>query len=182
VEAALLEVPGVREAVVLAHGSGPEERRLVAYVVPKAGANLGPQGLRRALGQALSPHMVPHSFAVLERLPRTASGKVDRGALPPAPQRRPDLDTPHAAPRGPVEMRLADIWALALDLDTVGIHDPFLDLGGDSLAAMRIAARVTETWQASVAMTELLSAVTVAEMAALLEAPPGADACQATGR
>jgi acyl carrier protein len=70
-------------------------------------------------------------------------------------------------------MRLADIWALALDLDTVGIHDPFLDLGGDSLAAMRIAARVTETWQASVAMTELLSAVTVAEMAALLEAPPG---------
>ena len=174
VEAALLDVRGVREAVAVPHGAGPEERRIAAYVVPETGASLGPQGLRRALEAVLPPHMVPRSFSLLERLPRTASGKVDRSALLPPPGSRPDLETPHAVPRNPAETRLAEIWAVSLGLDTVGIHDPFLDLGGDSLAAMRIAARVAEAGWPSVTMTDLLSAVTVAEMATLLEEPPRA--------
>ena len=168
VEAALLEVDGVREAVVVAHGSGPEERRLLAYVAPRPPAAPGPEALRRALSGTLPAHMVPRIFVSLDALPRTGSGKVARGALPPPARSRPDLDTRYAPPRDELERWLADAWATVLDLDAVGIDDRFLDLGGDSLAAMRIASQVLARWSMDLSPAVVLEAATVAEMTAVV--------------
>ena len=165
VEAALLELDGVREAAVVAHGSGPGERRLVAYVAPAAGA---PEQLRRALSAALAAHMVPQAFVFLDALPRTASGKVDRGQLSPPGSARPDLATPFTPPRDEIESVLAAVWATVLDLEVVGIDDHFLDLGGDSLAAMRVAALVMQATNVEVSIGALLATPTVAEMAAVV--------------
>ena len=165
VEAALLELDGVREAAVVAHGSGPDERRLVAYVAPAAG---GPEPLRRALSAALPAHMVPQVFVCLDALPRTASGKVDRHALPPPGRTRPAVATPFAPPRDEIERLIAGVWATVLDLEEVGIDDQFLELGGDSLAAMRVAARVTQVARVELPMSALLETATVAEMATVV--------------
>jgi acyl-coenzyme A synthetase/AMP-(fatty) acid ligase/acyl carrier protein len=165
VEAALLEVDGIREAVVVVLGSGSDERRLVAYVAPRPPAAPGPEGLRHALS-GLPAHMVPKIFVSLDTLPRNASGKVARDALPPPARSRPDLDTPYAPPRDELERWLADLWASVLDLDAVGIDDRFLDLGGDSLGAMRIASLVLATLRMDLSPAEVLDAATVAEMAA----------------
>jgi acyl-coenzyme A synthetase/AMP-(fatty) acid ligase len=164
VEAALLEVDGVREVVVVADGSGPDERRLVAYVAPRPPEAPGAEALRRALS-GLPAHMVPKVFVSLDMLPRTGSGKVARDALPPPVRSRPDLDTPYAPPRDELEVGLADVWASVLDLDAVGIDDRFLDLGGDSLGAMRIASQMLARWGLDLSLAEVLAAATVAEMA-----------------
>ena len=167
VEAALLEIDGVREAVVVADGSGSDERRLVAYVAPRPPAAPGPEVLRRALSE-LPTHMVPAIFVPLDALPRNASGKVAREALPPPTRSRPDLDTRYAPPRDDVERWFAALWASVLDLDAVGIDDGFLDLGGDSIGAMRIASQVAARWRLDLSRAEILEADTVAEMAAAL--------------
>jgi acyl-coenzyme A synthetase/AMP-(fatty) acid ligase/acyl carrier protein len=165
VEAALLELEGVREAAVVAHGSGPDERRLVAYVAPAAG---GPEQLRRALSAALPAHMVPQVFVCLDALPRTGSGKVARGELPPPGRARPALATPFAPPRDEIEHVLAVAWATVLDLDEVGIDDQFLDLGGDSLTAMRVATLVMQATHLELPMAALLANATVAQMATVV--------------
>jgi hypothetical protein len=110
--------------------------------------------------------MVPTIFVCLDTLPRTGSGKVARDALPPPPRCRPDLDTQYAPPRDELERWLADLWASVLDLDAVGIDDRFLDLGGDSLAAMRTASRVLATWSLDLSPAVILEAATVTQMAA----------------
>jgi acyl-coenzyme A synthetase/AMP-(fatty) acid ligase/acyl carrier protein len=165
VEAALLELDGVREAAVVAHGSGPGERRLVAYVAPAAGE---PEQLRRALSRVLPAHMVPQVFVFLDALPRTGSGKVDPAQLPPPGRARPDLAMPFAPPRDEIERLLAGVWAAVLDLEAVGIDDHFLDLGGDSLGAMRVAALVMQATNVEVSVGALLTTPTVAEMAAVV--------------
>jgi len=112
--------------------------------------------------------MVPHVFVCLDALPRTGSGKVDRGALPHPGRTRPAVATPFAAPRDEIERLLAAAWAIALDLEEVGIDDSFLELGGDSLAAMRVAALVTQATRVEVPISALLRTATVAEMATVV--------------
>jgi len=85
--------------------------------------------------------------------------------LPSPPNARPALARPYADPRTPVEAELARLWAQVLDLEQVGVHDTFLDLGGHSLAAMQIVARVHETWHVDIPLRALLEAPTVADMA-----------------
>jgi acyl-coenzyme A synthetase/AMP-(fatty) acid ligase/acyl carrier protein len=165
VEAALLALDGVREAAVVADGSGADERRLVAYVAP---ASSVPEQLRRALSAALPAHMVPQIFVCLDALPRTGSGKVDRHALPPPGQARPAVATPFTPSRDEIERLIAVVWATMLGLEEVGIDDQFLELGGDSLAAMRIAARVMQVARVELPMSALLETSTVAEMATVV--------------
>ena len=178
VEAVLLELDGIREAAVVAHGSGSDERRLVAYVAPAAG---GPEQLRRALSAALPAHMVPQVFVRLDALPRTGSGKVDRHALPAPGRTRPAVATPFAPPRDEIERLIAVVWATVLDLEEVGIDDQFLDLGGDSIAAMRVAARVTQVARVEMPMSALLETATVAEMATVVREQRLATALRADG-
>src|SRR6266508_582835 len=113
--------------------------------------------------------MVPSSFVFLDTLPLTATGKVDRGSLPPPDGTRPAIDSPFVAPRTPVEEKLAAIWTEVLGLDRVGVHDAFLELGGDSLLATQVISRVLARFQVTLPLRILLDAATVGEMAVLIE-------------
>ncbi len=138
IEARLAELPGVREAVVLAREDSPGDRRLVAYCVGEA---LDADAIRAALAGALPEYMVPVAYVSLERLPLTPNGKVDRGALP-----APDADSfgtrVHEAPEGETEVALAEIWGEVLGVERVGRRDSFFELGGHSLLAVRLIERM----------------------------------------
>ncbi|GAA2726993.1 amino acid adenylation domain-containing protein [Actinocorallia aurantiaca] len=135
IEAALGAHPYVAQAAVLARQDRPGERRLVAYAVPHEGCALEPDDLRRFLGESLPSYMVPAAAVVLESFPLNGSGKLDRAALP-----APDLGVEGRAPRTPEEETLCGLFAEVLGLPGVLADVSFFDLGGDSIAALRLAA------------------------------------------
>jgi len=112
--------------------------------------------------------MVPSRFVVLDALPLTPTGKVNRRDLPDPGNSRPELDIPFVAPRTPVEQELSQIWAKILSLEQVGIHDSFIDLGGHSLAATQVVSQVIKTFQVELPLRSLFDAPTVAEMAVVI--------------
>jgi len=166
IEAALLRQPGVRAAVVMPRGAGePGGARLIAWVVPDL-ETPDPAVLRSALREALPSHMVPSAIAVLDELPRTPSGKVDRTALPdPGPEERAD----YTAPRSPVEILLAEIWAAVLGVERVGVHDDFFALGGHSLLATQVVSRVREACGVSLSLRALFEAPALEALAGRIE-------------
>ena len=165
VELALLEHPAVKEVVVVARQDQPDTTRLVAYLVVRTQPAPSSSALRHFLTEKLPDYMVPSAFVTLETLPLTPNNKVDRQALPAPDQARPELANPFTAPRTPIEAGLVHLWAEVLSLDAVGIHDSFLELGGDSLLATQIIARVINTWRVALPVRTLLEAPTVADMA-----------------
>jgi syringomycin synthetase protein SyrE len=167
VEAALLQHPGVREAVVLAREAAPGDRRLVGYVVPAGREGVAAASLRAHLGARLPDYMVPSAFVALESFPRTPGGKVDRGALP-APAW--EAEAAYVPPRSPVEEVVAAIWAEVLGRDRVGVHDGFFELGGHSLLATRVISRVREAFGAEVPLRALFESPTVAGLGERVQA------------
>ncbi|MFF4156094.1 amino acid adenylation domain-containing protein [Streptomyces sp. NPDC001678] len=141
VEAALGAHPEVADSVAVAREDRPGDKRLVAYVVPAPGAAPDPAGLRRHLSGLLPGHLVPSAVVVLDAFPLSRNGKLDRAALP-----APDLSgtVSARAPRTPREELLCGLFAEVLKLDRVGPDDAFFDLGGDSVLAIRLAARARE--------------------------------------
>ncbi len=137
VEARLRAQPGVGDAVVVAL-DGPGGIRLVAYATALTGWTLDPASLRTQLAATLPDYMVPGALVVLDALPTTPNGKVDRRALP-----APDVLAPTSTeqPQGAVETRLAAIWAQLLRRETIGRHENFFELGGDSIMSLQIVAR-----------------------------------------
>lgn len=160
IEAILRQHPGVREAVVVAREDvgiadwetansrskiqNPKwmDKRLAAYIVANSHDPASIIELRRFLREKLPAYMIPSAFMILEALPLTSSGKVDRGALPMPDATRPEVEEPFAAPATPIEEALARIWGEALGLQKIGVYDNFLDLGGHSLSAMNVIFRV----------------------------------------
>ncbi len=182
VEAALAGLAGVREAVVVVREDAafgvPAEKRLVAYVVAAEAGGVTGAGLREELGSRLPEHMVPGVFVVLEQLPLTSHGKVDRGALP-APEPAADPGSPYVAPRTPAEEVLAGIWAEVLGVERVGTEEDFFALGGHSLLATRVVARARQAFGVEVPLREFFETPTVAALAALVEELRGAGALPA---
>ena len=126
IEAMLREVGGVKDAVVVSRQNGAGETYLVAYVVPNGQTFPTGVALRRALADRLPSPMIPSAFVILDALPMTPNGKIDRLRLPEPGNLRPMLDNPYTAPRTPMERDLAAIWAEVLALDRVGVEDNFL--------------------------------------------------------
>jgi amino acid adenylation domain-containing protein/FkbH-like protein len=126
--------------------------------------NLVPQ-LRQLAGEKLPEYMVPSAFVVLESLPLTENGKVDRRALPAPDQLRPELEGNYVAPRTPAEELVAGIWAEVLKLERVGIHDDFFDLGGHSLNATQVVSRVREAFKVEMPLRALFESPTVEALA-----------------
>ena len=149
IEATLLRHPEVQAAAVAAEGAARSYRRLVAYVVPTGSASGElTDRLREHLESKLPAHMVPSAFATLENLPLSANGKVDRSALAGMASKGTDpAEAPprHVAPRNDVEERLAAIWAEVLEIESVGVEDGFLELGGDSIKAIQVLTRARES-------------------------------------
>ncbi len=138
VEAVLAGLPGVGQAAVAVREDRPGDRRLAGYVVPAGGAVLDPAVLREACGRVLPGYMVPAAVVVLEALPLSVNGKLDRGALP-APEYAAGGGR---APATAVEEALCAVFAQVLGLGRVGAEDSFFDLGGHSLLATRLVSRV----------------------------------------
>jgi amino acid adenylation domain-containing protein len=163
VEAALLEIGGVKSAVVVAREDQRGDQRLVAYLVP-AGAPPAAGELRTRLGDRLPDFMVPSAFVVLDAFPLTSTGKLDRLALPAPDLAQVETASGYAAPRTTVEATVAAIWAEVFALERVGIHDDFFALGGHSLLAGQIAARIRRACGVDLSLGALFDAPTVAEL------------------
>jgi amino acid adenylation domain-containing protein/non-ribosomal peptide synthase protein (TIGR01720 family) len=177
IEATLNTHQLIGEAVVLAREDSPGEKRLVAYLVTKPETAPSISELREFLKQKLPEYMTPAAFVMLDSLPLTENGKLDRRALPAPDAARPDLEEVYAAPNNAREEVLAEIWARVLGLERVGIHDNFFELGGDSILSIQIIARAN---QAGFRLTpkQVFQCQTVAELAAAAETVPASSAEQ----
>nr|ALK27916.1 non-ribosomal peptide synthase [Streptomyces sp. DSM 11171] len=170
IEAVLAGHPAVGQVAVVAREDTPGDKRLVAYVVPASGQATDVPVLREFAAARLPDHMVP-AVLVLEFLPVTANGKLDRAALP-APGYAEAAEG--RAPRTPVEEQLCALFAEVLDLESVGVDASFFDVGGDSLRAMRLIARIRAVLNAEVGIRELFTAPTVAGLARVVDTGRGA--------
>ncbi|HEV7919677.1 MAG TPA: amino acid adenylation domain-containing protein [Thermoanaerobaculia bacterium] len=167
IEGALREHAAVRQVVVVLREDRPGDKRLVAYVVPHQAAPATNE-LRAHLRAMLPDYMIPSAFVVLEKLPISPNGKVDRRALPmPELSDINEVAAP-VAPRTAEEEQLAEIWADVLGLPAVGIDDDFFVLGGHSLLATQLIARVGRTFGVDLPLRRLFEAPTVASFAAVL--------------
>jgi len=170
IEAALLALDGIREAAVIAENQ-LSDIRLIAYVVAAGEATPTAAMLRQALAERLPQHMIPAAFVLLDAMPVTSNGKIDRGALR-TPEQAPVTNAPVAA-RTDVEKTLVRIWAEAIGISQVGIYDNFFELGGHSLAAVQIVSRAIKEFGVEMPLQSLFSAPTVAEMAQVISASRG---------
>jgi amino acid adenylation domain-containing protein len=167
IESALLRHPDVAQVTVVAREDQPGEKQLVGYVVPAPGHAADPAGLRQHLALTLPDHMVPAAFVILESLPVTPNGKLDRNALP-----APDFNaaaTSWRGPRTPQEQILCSLFAEVCCCGPVGIHDNFFDLGGHSLLAARLIGRIRATLGMELSIGALFEHPTVAGLAQLLD-------------
>ncbi|PWK86299.1 non-ribosomal peptide synthase protein (TIGR01720 family)/amino acid adenylation domain-containing protein [Lentzea atacamensis] len=168
----LRQCPGVTDAVMVVRRGEAEGARLVAYVVADSGAGVTPALLRERLTGVLPEPFVPSEFVLLDRFPLTPNGKVDRAALP-EPGR--GAESGHRAPSGEVETALAEIWAEVLPVDRVGAGDAFSALGGNSLLAVRVLARILARFGVELTVADLFDAPTLAELASKITARPAAE-------
>jgi len=174
IEACLQQQPGVQEAVVLLHEGAGEgvtmSPFLVAYLVPQVDVTLQLQEIETGLAMHLPDYMVPHAFVLLDMLPITANGKVDRRALllldDQVMLHRQEV---FVAPSTPTQELLAQIWREMLQLSQVGIHDNFFALGGHSLLATGLIAHIRTAFHVDVPLRSLFETPTIAQMATLIE-------------
>jgi natural product biosynthesis luciferase-like monooxygenase protein len=165
IEAALSSHPEVREAAVLAERGVDGEKRLAAYVVAESENFSGVNELRSFLRGKLPDFMMPSSFVILDSIPLTPNGKVNRRALLETERASPESLMTFVPPRNAVEDALAGIWADVLGLDQVGVHDDFFELGGHSLLASQLVFRLRETFDIEFPLRSFFQAPTVAGMA-----------------
>ena len=170
IETVLAACPGVADVAVMAREDQPGRKRLAAYVVPAAGPAPGPADLRAYLARFLPDYMIPAAFVTLSNLPVSPNGKLDRQALP-APGADAGVQTRAAQtpPRTEAEQVMAGIWAEVLGVDTVGVDDDFLDLGGDSVRSLGVAARAKARFAVALTPRDVLITRTVAGLAELVE-------------
>jgi len=176
IEATLKGYSGVSENVVIVREDTPGDKRLVAYLVAKAKAHVSPSELRSFLKERLPEHMVPSAFVLLDALPLSPNGKLDRRALPAAEALRPELENGYVEPRTAEERVLARIWTDVLKVDKIGVQDNFFELGGDSLLALQVLSRVREVFDVELPLRFLFEAPTIShlkETIQSLERTPG---------
>jgi thioesterase domain-containing protein/acyl carrier protein len=174
IEAGLLEQSGVAEAVVVVRKESGGDKRLVGYVVAREGMKLESGELRRGLQQRLPEYMVPSAIVLLEAMPVTANGKLDKRSLPaPAVSSAKTI----AKPRDSTEVQLKFLWQQIVGIEDIGIEDNFFDLGGHSLSAVTLSTRLEELYGSRLAVRTIFEHPTISELAAFLRtnvawAPP----------
>ena len=169
IEAVLEKHAQVRQAVVVAREDPSGRKRLIAYAVPKHPARPAAEELRRHLRERLPAPLVPETVVLLDTLPLTPGGKLDRRALPDAGHARPALSEPFVAARNASEEILAAIWEELLALPEVGVRDDFFELGGDSLLATRVVSRIRDAFALELPLRRLFEAPTVSALAREIE-------------
>jgi acyl carrier protein len=183
IESVLCEQEAVKEAVVLAREDQPGDKRLVAYAVASGGDRPTHGELAARLRSKLPDYMVPSAFVWLDAWPLMANGKVDRRRLPAPDEARPELATAYVAPRSELERIVAGVWQQVLQVERVGMHDNFFDLGGHSLRMLQVNGKLREALGREVSMIDMFQYPTVSALAEYLsraeqageESPQGPD-------
>jgi amino acid adenylation domain-containing protein len=159
---------GVREAAVIARENEAGEKNLIAYVVPSREQTPTGGELRTYLKQKLPHYMVPAAFVLLEAMPKTPNGKVDRRNMPVAQPADFAEANEYVAPADELETTLVKIWGAVLSKDKIGIRDNFFDLGGHSLLAARLMHRIEQAYGRRLPLAALLQSPTIEQFATLL--------------
>jgi amino acid adenylation domain-containing protein len=166
IEDALTHQPEVEGALICVREAPDQDTQLVAYVIPRAGKQCDTETLRRVLRSTLPAHMVPAHFVFLDKFPLTPHGKIDRQALPP-PENRPHMDR-SSRPRDIVEAHLARIWQPVLGISPIGRDEDFFDLGGTSIQAAEVLARIEQQFGISLSPSSLVEHSTIERLAGLV--------------
>lgn len=167
IEALLNRNEAVRESAVVLREDAPGDKRLVAYLTTEHGSSV--KGLREFASERLPAYMVPSAFVVLEELPHTASGKVDRKSLPAPNAVRSNEASNYRAPGNHLEEVIASIWAEVLGLDQISIDDNFFDLGGHSLLAVKVQEKISSALSVEFPLIRLFQHPNVRSLAQFLE-------------
>jgi amino acid adenylation domain-containing protein len=170
IESLLAEHPELRESVVLLHGGGTGDERLVAYIVPRH-ASPSNSELREFLQEKLPEYMIPSVFITLDELPLTPNGKIDHRALPSPDTIKLESEMVFVAPRNRVEEILAGSWLQVLDVERVGIDDNFFVLGGDSIRSVQVLSKAQERGL-EVTLQQLFKYQTIRQLAEHLSTSP----------
>ena len=168
VESLLDAMPDVAQSVVITREDSRGDMRLVGYVVAAALSRVTPEDVAIKLKEQLPDYMVPSAWVILPTLPLTPNGKIDRRALPAPEISRANRAAGYVAPRTPQEYTLAEIWEQLLSIGRISVHDDFFDVGGHSLLAVRLAARIEAKTGKRISLAALLQARTIEKMAALI--------------
>jgi acyl carrier protein len=169
IEATLVSHPAVREAVVVAREDSPGDKRLIAYVVPNDTPGPAPSDLRTHLKSVLPEYMLPAAILMLDALPLTLNGKVDRQSLPAVSSWRRSPEPAQARPVTPIQDRIRSIWRTILDARDVRLDDDFFSLGGHSLLAARIIWDVSAAFGVNLPLQTLFDAPILADFATAVE-------------
>jgi amino acid adenylation domain-containing protein len=175
IESVLTRHPDVRDAVVLARDDRSRGRRLVAYVTSDSETRPTAVELRSHLQAELPSHMVPAVFVMLDTLPLTANGKVDRKALPAPDGTRQELQTSFVAATTDAEQKIAAIWKEAIGIDSIGVDDNFFEVGGDSLVMIEVQWKLKDVFGSDVPLAQMFQHPTVRSLAAALSRPARED-------
>jgi len=169
VEAKISGLPAVLDTAVLLKGGDPSSQKLVAYLVLKTGTSLTIGQLRDQLSKILPAYMIPAAIVVLDKMPLTTAGKIDREALPELSQQRPILETAYQAPTTDLEKYLTNLWQEILALEEIGINDKFFELGGNSLQAAQFINRIQEKIGETIFIVTIFTAPSIGKYAKMLE-------------
>jgi amino acid adenylation domain-containing protein len=161
IEAVLSQHPKVRASVVMVREDEPENKRLVAYAVLQPEQVLTITELRHFLEEKLPKYMVPSAFVMLEALPLTLNGKLDRRSLPAPEALRPELEVAYVMPQNEVERAIATVWQKTLNVERIGINDNFFDLGGHSLLIVQVHSKLREVLNRDISITDMFKYPTI---------------------
>jgi acyl-CoA synthetase (AMP-forming)/AMP-acid ligase II/acyl carrier protein len=162
IETTIERYPGVRQSAVSATANVAGDRKLIAYVVSQNDQPVDLLALRAFLQTQLPQYMVPAQLVPLAEMPLTASGKINRRALPEPGA--PQAGSAFAAPRTLIEEKLAAIWTAILEIERVGIYDNFFNLGGNSLLAFQLISRVRDEFKVELSLTRVFESPMLAEL------------------
>ena len=168
IEAVLNQHPDIQQTVVFNREDRPDNKQLVAYIVPRLNKIPSFSNLRDFLKEKLPQYMVPSAFVVLKALPLTANGKIDYQQLPQPDDLTKELAAAYVAPQSPTERMLANIWQVVLNVEKVGIYDNFFDLGGHSLLAVQVHSKLREVVHKDISIVDFFTYPTISSFAKYL--------------
>ncbi|MEW6734992.1 MAG: amino acid adenylation domain-containing protein, partial [Acidobacteriota bacterium] len=161
--------PDVENAVVMVVGEEILARHLIAYLVFDHKASVQVNNVKDYLREKLPDYMIPSTFVVLDKLPLTSNGKIDRRALPTVGKERLVSETEFVPPRNNLELKLISIWEEVLDIGPIGIQDDFFRIGGHSLLAVKLMAKIEKEFNQRLSLATLFQAPTIEKIAAILD-------------
>lgn len=169
IESILFHHPAVDECVLKAYAYSEDDKRLLAYIVKRADAQISEAELRNFLKAHLPEHFIPSSFLFLDALPHTSTGKIDRKVLPIPDDLQPDRDRAYVEPETAIESTIAEIWRDLLHVDKINRHDDFFDLGGHSILMILVINKLRNHYSIDLTIPDFFEHTTVVELAQLIE-------------